>query len=406
MSILRGKNILLGLSGGIAIYKSASLLRRLTRDHGCNVTVVMTRSAQAFMTPLIFETFSGKEVITEMFESRSGIVGTRHIDLVQQADLIAVIPASANMIGKICAGIADDALSTMLIAARPEKTLIAPAMNHNMYNHPVMQRNLAQLRGLSYNLIEPETGELATAEEGWGVGRLPDEKTLLFYLEKALYGRESSPLKGKRVLVSGGPTREYIDDIRFIGNPSSGKMGAALAEHAAKLGAKVNYVTGPVSIADPTGCETRHVTTAEEMYRSVSALYEDQDIVIMAAAVEDIRPAQRQAGKIKKSAIPDKLMLERTPDILSELGKRKKHQILAGFSVETENGIENSMNKLREKNLDLIVLNDPSDAGAAFAADTNRVTIIDKNGAGDTLPLMSKEETAVRIWEALIKKIQ
>lgn len=405
MSILREKSLLLGLSGGIAIYKSASLLRRLTRDYHCSVNVVMTRSAQAFMSPLIFETFSGKEVITDMFQSGSGIVGTRHIDLVLESDLLAVIPATANIIGKTAAGIADDALSTMLTVADPAKVLLAPAMNHHMYNNAIVQRNLKTLRELGYHIAEPETGALATNSEGWGVGRLPDEKTLLFLLEKALYDRESSPLKGKRVLVSGGPTREHIDDIRFISNPSSGKMGAALAEHAAKLGAKVSYITGPVAIPDPLGCETRHAATAEEMHKTITAMYAEQDIVIMAAAVEDIRPAQRQSGKIKKSAIPETLGLERTPDILSGLGKDKEHQILAGFSVETQNGIENSMKKLREKNLDLIVLNDPSEGGAAFAADTNRVTIIGKEGAEEKLPLMSKEETAAHIWEALIKKI-
>ncbi|MDD5710277.1 MAG: bifunctional phosphopantothenoylcysteine decarboxylase/phosphopantothenate--cysteine ligase CoaBC [Candidatus Marinimicrobia bacterium] len=403
MSILRGKNILLGLSGGIAIYKSASLLRRLTRDHGCNVTVVMTRSAQAFMTPLVFETFSGKEVITEMFESRSGIVGTRHIDLVQQADLIAVIPASANIIGKICAGIADDALSTMLIAARPEKTLIAPAMNHNMYNHPVMQRNLAQLRGLSYNLIEPETGELATAEEGWGVGRLPDEKTLLFYLEKACYAQKSPALRGKKVLVSGGPTREALDDIRFISNPSSGKMGIALAESAAKQGAKVVYVSGPSSLPDPLGCETIRVVSAEAMKTQILQHFEEQDIVAMAAAVEDIRPKVKFAGKLKKQAIPEQLPLERTPDILALLGKNKKKQLLVGFSVEVEKGIEHSLKKLREKNLDLIVLNDPGEPGAAFAGDTNRITLITPDGKANPLPLKSKEESAEAVWEQLLK---
>lgn len=406
MSILREKSLLLGLSGGIAIYKSASLLRRLTRDYNCSINVIMTRSAQAFISPLIFETFSGKEVITDTFQSGSGIVGTRHIDLVLESDLLAVIPATANIIGKTAAGIADDALSTMLTVADPAKVLLAPAMNHHMYNNEVVQRNLKTLRELGYHIAEPETGALATNSEGWGVGRLPDEKTLLFFLEKALYGRGPSSLKGKRVLISGGPTREYIDDIRFIGNPSSGKMGVALAEHASKLGAKVSYVTGPVSIPDPLGCETRHVTTALEMYQTIGELYEEQDIVIMAAAVEDIRPAQRQKGKIKKTAIPEKLMLEKTPDILFELGKRKKHQFLTGFSVETGNGIENSMKKLREKNLDLIVLNDPFEAGAAFAGDTNRVTIIGKKGAEEKLPLMSKEETAALIWEALIKKIQ
>ncbi|MFA7195507.1 MAG: bifunctional phosphopantothenoylcysteine decarboxylase/phosphopantothenate--cysteine ligase CoaBC, partial [Candidatus Neomarinimicrobiota bacterium] len=266
-----------------------------------------------------------------------------------------------------------------------------------------MQRNLAQLRELSYNLIEPQTGELATAEEGWGVGRLPDEKTLLFYLEKACYAQKSTALRGKKVLVSGGPTREALDDIRFISNPSSGKMGIALAENAAKQGAEVLYVSGPSSLPDPLGCECIRVVSAEAMKTQILQRFDEQDIVVMAAAVEDIRPKVKYAGKLKKQAIPEQIALERTPDILALLGKNKKKQLLAGFSVEVEKGIEHSLKKLREKNLDLIVLNDPGEPGAAFAGDTNRITLITPDGKANPLPLKSKEESAEAVWEQLLK---
>ncbi len=403
MSVLRGKSIVLGLTGGIAIYKSAPLLRRLTRDLGCDVTVVMTSSAQEFMTPLIFETFSGKEVITGMFESESGIVGTRHIDIIQRADLVAVIPATANILGKITAGIADDALSTMLLVAEPEKTVIAPAMNKNMYLNAVVQRNLQQLRELKYHIIEPETGELATAEEGWGVGRLPDEKTLIFHLEKAISAQKKSPLAHKRILITGGPTREAIDDIRFISNPSTGKMGIALAETAAKAGAFVNYISGPTTLPDPTGCKTQHVVTAEEMKAAVLDLYKDQDIVVMAAAVEDIRLINPSEGKLKKDKIPESLSLKKTDDILLQLGKDKKDQILVGFSVEVENELTNSISKMEKKNLDWIVVNNPREKGSAFATDTNQVTIINKKHKAHSLPLQSKADIAEAIWQTITK---
>ena len=403
MSILRGKSIVLGLTGGIAIYKSAPLLRRLTRDLGCDVTVVMTSSAQEFMTPLIFETFSAKEVITGMFESESGIVGTRHIDIIQRADLVAVIPATANILGKITAGIADDALSTMLLVAEPEKTVIAPAMNKNMYLNAVVQRNLQQLRKLKYHIIEPETGELATAEEGWGVGRLPDEKTLIFYLEKAISAQKKSPLAHKHILITGGPTREAIDDIRFISNPSTGKMGIALAETAAKSGAFVNYISGPTALPDPIGCKTQHVVTAEEMKATVLDLYKDQDIVVMAAAVEDIRPINPSEGKLKKDKIPESLSLKKTDDILLQLGKDKKNQILIGFSVEIENEVSNSISKMEKKNLDWIVVNNPREKGSAFATDTNQVTIINKKHKAHSLPLQSKADIAEAIWQTITK---
>jgi phosphopantothenoylcysteine decarboxylase / phosphopantothenate---cysteine ligase len=401
MSILRGKKLVLGLTGGIALYKSATLLRRLTRDYDCDVTVVMTRSAQEFMTPLIFETFSGREVITDMFKSETDIVGTRHIDITQSADLVAIIPATANIIGKISSGIADDALSTMLLVAEPKKTVIAPAMNKNMYLNAVVQENLQHLRQLNYHIIEPETGELATAEEGWGIGRLPDEKTLLLFLEKALSSQKKTSLLNKRVLITGGPTREAIDDVRFISNPSTGKMGIALAETAASAGAIVNYVSGPTTLPNPIACKTTHVISANEMKDAILNLYDDQDIVIMTAAVEDIKPKVSLKGKIKKNDIPESIDLEKTDDILYLLGQKKKDQVLVGFSVEVENELENSINKMKKKNLDWIVINNPGVKGSGFAGDTNKVTIVDKDHQSISLPLQSKKDIAEDIWQTL-----
>ena len=259
------------------------------------------------------------------------------------------------------------------------------------------------LRRLNYTIIEPETGELATAEEGWGIGRLPDEKTLIHFLEKALSAQKKTPLLNKRVLITGGPTREAIDDIRFISNPSTGKMGIALAETAARAGANVNYISGPTSLADPIGCKTTHVVSAQEMKQAVIDLYHDQDIVVMTAAVEDIRPKSSVKGKIKKDQIPKNIELEKTDDILLYLGQKKTNQTLIGFSVEVENELENSINKLDKKNLDWIVLNNPHHKGSAFAGDTNQVTIIDKNHKSVSLPLQSKVATAEAIWQTITK---
>ncbi len=401
MSALRGKSIVLGITGGIAIYKVAGLLRRLTRDLECNVQVVMTESAQKFMTPLIFETFSGKEVITHMFKAENGIVGTRHIDLVQSADLVAVIPATGNIVAKMANGIADDELSTMLLVAKPEQTVIAPAMNKHMYLNPVTQKNIEYLKSLQYHIIEPTTGELATNEEGCGIGRLPDEQILLSELEKALSAQKKTPLYNKHVLITGGPTREYIDDIRFISNPSTGKMGKALAESAAKAGAIVHYISGPTSLPAPIGCKTTCVNTAEDMRKAVLSDYAEQDYVVMSAAVEDIRPVRARNGKIKKQDIPDMLPLEKTPDILEELGQNKESQTLIGFSVEVENETENSIRKIIKKNLDWIILNNPRNKDTAFASDNNQVTIISKDKQIMPLPKLSKKLTADKIWQTI-----
>ncbi len=396
---LQGKKILLGLSGGIAIYKTASLLRRLTRDLGADVQVVMTGAAQKFMTPLIFETFSGKKVLTSLFDDAE-LVSTRHIDQVRSADLFLIVPATANIVGKAANGIGDDLLSTMLLAATPEKTCFALAMNRYMYENPACTENRNSLQQRGYHFIDAEEGPLATSVEGEGRGRLADEKVILEWIENALLGPQ--PLAGKKILISAGPTREYIDRVRYISNPSSGKMGIALAEAAQQMGAETELVCGPVSEPIPDGISLARVSSAEEMKQALFDHFHDADIVIMAAAVEDVRPAQRHTSKLKKNDISPALQLERTPDILLEMGKQKKDQLLVGFSVETDQIIENSRDKLQRKNLDFIVINNPDEPGAAFSADTNRVRVLDREGRQTEFPLQSKKDLAHRLLELFI----
>ncbi len=393
MDALKGKRILIGITGGIAVYKAASLIRRLTRDYACDVRVVMTDHAREFMTPLTFETFTDKPVLTSMWES-GGKVSTRHIDLVAEADMVLIVPATANIVGKTVSGIGDDLLSTMILASTPEKCFFALAMNTRMYENPFFQKNRQALLDAGYGIIEPETGPLASRKEGEGKGRLADEKEILRQLDD--YFRFCGSLKGKKVLVSGGPTREYLDDIRFISNPSSGKMGIALAQIASMAGAGVTLVLGPTQIDTAGAYETIRVKTADEMAHELLSRFEDADIVIMAAAVEDIRP-EKITGKVKKQAIPTELKLSATQDILREMGKRKKNQVLVGFSVEVEQEVASSFRKLKEKNLDCIVINNPLIDGAAFEHDTNQCIILNKDGSRVDMPLMTKRELAKRI---------
>lgn len=394
---LKNKKILLGLTGGIAIYKIASLIRHLTNDHNCDVKVIMTKSAQEFMTPLIFETFTGNKVLTDMFE-KERIVSTRHIDLVSQSDIFLVAPATANIIGKVANGIADDLLSTMLMTSKPENTFFALAMNKNMYHNPFFTKNKESLIKNGYNIIEPETGKLATNIEGEGIGRLAEEKIII----DNLYSANNKFLKGKNILITGGPTREYLDSVRFISNPSTGKMGIALANSAKKHGGNVKLILGPTSLSAQENIETDSVVSSKEMFEAVIEKFEWADIVIMSAAVEDLKPTNRESNKIKKSDIPRTLNFTTTKDILLELGKIKKDQILVGFSVETENKIHNSIEKLKKKNLDYIIVNDPNEKGAGFESDTNKVTIITKNEKILEKKLMTKNELADEILKILI----
>lgn len=394
---LNNKKILLGLTGGIAIYKIVSLIRRLTNDHNCDINVIMTKSAQEFMTPLIFETFSGNKVLTDMFE-KERVVSTRHIDLVSQSDIFLIAPATANIVGKVANGIADDLLSTMLMTSKPENTFFALAMNKNMYHNPFFTENKESLIKNGYNIIEPEKGKLATNIEGEGIGRLANENVII----NTLLSANDKPLKDKNILITGGPTREYLDPVRFISNPSTGKMGIALANSAKKYGGNVKLILGPTSISPPKNIDTISVVSSENMYKAVLEQFDWADIVIMSAAVEDIKPTIKKSKKIKKSDIPKILNLTTTKDILLELGKIKKDQILVGFSVETENKIHNSIEKLKKKNLDYIIVNDPNEKGAAFGSDTNKTIMITKDEKIIEKKLMTKNKLADEILKMLI----
>ncbi|MEJ5347138.1 MAG: bifunctional phosphopantothenoylcysteine decarboxylase/phosphopantothenate--cysteine ligase CoaBC [Desulfosoma sp.] len=394
MERIRGKTVLLGVTGGIAAYKAAELGRLLVKE-GAAVQVVMTRAAQQFITPLTLQVLSGRPVLTDLFDlGMESEIG--HIHAARSADVVLLAPATANILAKMACGIADDYLTTVLLATEAP-VIVCPAMNHKMYTHPATQDNLAVLRRRGVWVVEPESGALACGEEG--PGRLAD---LSIILETTCRALTPQTLKGKRVLVTAGPTWEPFDPVRFITNPSSGKMGFALALEAARRGAHVDLVTGPTSLPDPPGVPTHRITTAREMDGAVRALAQDAHLVIMAAAVSDYRPEETALQKIKKDEKDLVIRLVRNPDILASLGKEKKAgQILVGFAAETEQLIRNATEKLQRKNLDLIVANDLTQPGAGFRTDTNVVKILDRTGGVEELPCLSKEETARRILDRI-----
>jgi len=393
---LKTKRITLGLTGGIAIYKSASLLRRLVRDDGIDVTVIMTAAAQKFMTPLIFETFSGKPVVTEMFAREK--VYTRHIDLGQDVDMVLVCPATANIVAKAANGIADDMLSTVILSAGA-KTVFALAMNSQMYANPITQANLSKLRELGYGIIEPESGELACRE--LGKGRLAEESVILDYVRQRLMG--IAQLNGKRVVVTAGPTREYLDPVRFISNRSSGKMGYALAAEARQQGADVVLICGPGHEVAPAGVQLIRVESARQMQAALRDHGKGADYLFMAAAVEDIRPARPSETKIKKTELSKTIAIERSPDLLIDFRKANPDTCVVAFSVEIEDGRRRSIAKMKAKGTDFIVWNDPSVAGAAFEGDTNAVTLIAADSQEWLLPLASKRTIARQIIEHVVR---
>jgi len=393
---LKTKRITLGLTGGIAIYKSASLLRRLVSDDGIDVTVIMTAAAQKFMTPLIFETFSGKPVVTEMFAREK--VYTRHIDLGQDVDMVLVCPATANIVAKAANGIADDMLSTVILSAGA-KTVFALAMNSNMYANPITQANLRKLRELGYGIIEPESGELACRE--LGKGRLAEESVILDYVRQRLMG--IAQLNGKRVVVTAGPTREYLDPVRFISNRSSGKMGYALAAEARQQGADVVLICGPGHEVAPAGVQLIRVESARQMQAALRDHGKGADYLFMAAAVEDIRPARPSETKIKKTELSKTIAIERSPDLLIDFRKANPDTCVVAFSVEIEDGRRRSIAKMKAKGTDFIVWNDPSVAGAAFEGDTNAVTLIAADSQEWILPLASKRTIARQIIEHVVR---
>ena len=393
LQALRGKTVVLGVCGGIAVYKAVEVMRLLIHA-GAEVFAVMTESAQRFVTPLTFETLSKHPVYTDMFELLpDGGIG--HIALAERADLVLVAPATANMIGKAAGGIADDPLSTLLVATKAP-VLWAPAMNVNMWENPLVQENLRKLERHGACVLEPDTGMLACGREGKGKFPAP-EKVVAKAAE--LLG-ESALLRGETVLVSAGPTWERIDPVRFVGNFSSGKMGYALARQAVKLGAKVLLVSGPVALEAPEGVRRVMVESAFEMRQAVLDWIDEASIVIMAAAVADYRPARVAPQKIKKEGSEALVLeLERTADILGEVGTRKGSRFVVGFAAESENLLENARRKLREKHLDLIVANDITQPGAGFGSATNIVTLLDRDGTVEELPCLDKEEVACRILE-------
>ncbi len=397
--MLKDKKIIVGITGGIAAYKTCEIVRRL-KKLGAQVIVIMTQNAQKFITPLTLETLSENEVVTEMFPERK-VVGVRHVNLANWADLILIAPATANIIGKMRAGIADDILSTVLVSTK-SPVLIAPAMNVNMYENRIFQENMEYLKKLGYLFIEPGTGALAC---GTGKGRLPEPEVIVSEVIKLITGKND--LEGKSILVTAGRTEEPLDPVRYISNRSSGKMGYAIAEAAQRRGAKVTLISGPSNLSIPGNVNFIPVKRAEEMYLAVKSHFGKTDALIMTAAVSDFIPNVVSKDKIKKTS--EKIWLELKPgrDILKEMGKLKKKQILVGFSLETEDEIENSKKKLEEKNLDLIVVNNPNVPGAGFEVDTNQVTLIDKKGKVEKLPLLSKQEAAGKVLDkvsGLMKK--
>jgi len=385
--MLQGQCIVLGVTGGIAAYKAAELLRLFVKS-GAEVHVIMTRSAQEFVTPLTFQTLSGNPVHTELFSLiQEQEIG--HISLADRADLFVIAPATANVIGKIANGIADDLLTTSVMATKA-KVLFAPAMNSNMWENPLYQDNQRKLEELGYHFIAPAYGELAC---GWeGQGKLPDPQDIF---DRACSFLARDDYQGKTVLVTAGPTREEIDPVRFLSNYSSGKMGYAVAAEARRRGAEVVLVSGPVSLAAPAGVNRVCVSSAQEMYQEVLKHADRADLIIKAAAVADFTPAARNEQKTKKGdARTMTIELERTPDILAELGRRKKDQVLIGFAAETEDLLKNAKQKLEGKNLDLIVANDVTQEGAGFDVDTNIVRFLGADGSIEELAQMSKAQVA------------
>ena len=393
--MLKGKTVLLGVTGGIAAYKAAALASALVKQHAA-VEVVMTQHATAFITPLTFEQLTGRKVMVDTFD-RNFVHQVEHISLAQRTDLVIIAPATANICAKLAHGLADDMLTTTVLACRCPK-LIAPAMNTNMYENPVTQDNLDTLRHYGWEVIAPASGRLACGAVG--PGKLPEPETLLQYV---LYHLAlSHDLEGKRVLISAGPTQEALDPVRYLTNHSTGKMGYALARMAMLRGAEVTLVSGPVYIAPPPFVRLVPIVSAQDMFEAVTAHAPQSDLIFMAAAVADYTPVQYADDKIKKHDADMQIPLKRTQDILGYLGEhRKENQIICGFSMETRDMLENSRAKLQKKRVDMICANNLKVPGAGFGVDTNVITMITQTETTE-LPLLSKDEAANVILDKAI----
>ena len=390
--MLKGKTVLLGITGGIAAYKAACLASALVKQH-CNVQVIMTENATQFITPLTFEQLTGNKCLTDTFD-RNFVHQVEHISVAEQPDLVLIAPATANVCAKLAHGLADDMLTTTVLACRCPK-FIAPAMNTNMYENPVTQDNLEVLRRYGWQVISPASGRLACGAVG--AGKLPEPEVLLEHILLEL--AQPHDLAGKRVLITAGPTQESLDPVRYLTNHSTGKMGYALARMAAFRGAQVTLISGPTALAAPLGVDLVPVVSAADMYREVTARAGEADFIFKAAAVADYTPAQYNDNKIKKKEGDLSIPLARTQDILKALGENKRPgQVICGFSMETEDVLENSRAKLEKKQIHMIAANNLKMDGAGFGVDTNVITLITAQGC-EELPLMSKEAVALTILD-------
>ncbi len=390
--MLTDKTIILGITGGIAAYKAADLASKLTQA-GAKVEVVMTKSATEFISPLTFRSLTGRLVVTDMFEPASEF-SIEHIALAEAADVVVIAPATANTIAKLAGGIADNILCCTVLATKAP-VIVAPAMNVNMYQNSITQDNLAKLKARGFTIVGPEYGRLASGKVG--LGRLAEIDKIIGTIKQVL--DRNSDLSGKRIVVTAGGTQEPIDPVRHIGNRSSGKMGYAMAEAARDRGAEVKLVTAPTSLPEPAGMEVVHIKTAAEMKRAVAKAVAQADALIMAAAVADYQPKNVAKAKIKKKSPSLTLELIRTPDILAEV---KGNFLKVGFAAESEDMVANAKQKLEKKKLDMIVANDITDKDSAFGSDTNKVTLISRDGKIDNLPLLTKREVADRILDKVV----
>ncbi|MEE1015006.1 MAG: bifunctional phosphopantothenoylcysteine decarboxylase/phosphopantothenate--cysteine ligase CoaBC [Lachnospiraceae bacterium] len=395
--MLKGKTVILGVSGSIAAYKIASLASALVKLH-CDVHVIMTKNATNFIHPITFETLTGNKCLVDTFD-RNFEFSVEHVSIAKKADVALIAPASANVIAKMAHGLADDMLTTTILACQCPK-IVAPAMNTRMFRNSIVQDNIKLLKCYGMEVIDPASGYLACGDTG--EGKMPEPELLLQYILKALVTEKD--LEGVNVLVTAGPTREAIDPVRYITNHSTGKMGYAVAKAAAMRGANVTLVSGPTELPAPPFVEVVDVVSAEDMFQAVTTRAAKQDIIIKTAAVADYRPAVVATEKVKKKDGDLSIALERTKDILAYLGEHKREgQFLCGFSMETENMLENSITKLVKKNLDMVIANNLKVEGAGFGTNTNVVTVITRKG-GEQLPLMSKDDVADKILDAILKE--